>query len=439
MEWHFGPSRSSVLKTISSLAGLFVIGPVLALAQISLSGCSHPEAAKPSSGQTANTDWPNVHGNAEGWHYAAADQINHASVSRLGLAWSADIPSPSGLVGVPLVEGGIVYQGGPGGAAYANDGKTGRQLWSFTPPTRYDQPLSLVAFWAMHHNRGLAIDDRHVFVAAGDCRLFALDRISGKQIWETETCDATQPYGTSGAPRVGGGMVFIGNANADLNTARGFLSAFDANTGKLIWRFYTRPGDPTKPFESDTMKMAAKTWGKDYWPGSIGGAQVWDGITYDPKLGLLFFGTNGPLPWNPLKRGKNSGDELFSSAIVAVDAKTGKYVWHYTTVPHDGWELSAIAPIQIVDLPIKGVMTRVVMQAPKNGFFYVLDAKTGKFISSGQIADQNWTKGIDQTTGRPIPNPAAGIYTSDVFGLYDMASQVRAPFVPGIISVSRSG
>jgi quinohemoprotein ethanol dehydrogenase len=277
----------------------------------------------------------------------------------------------------------------------------------FAPDTRYNQPLSFIAFWAMHHNRGLAVDEDHVYVAAGDCRLFAVERTTGKQAWMTEACDPTQPYGITSAPRLGGGMVFMGNANADFNTARGFVSAFDAKTGKFLWRFYLRPGDPQKPFESETMKAAATTWGDGYWPASIGGAQAWDGMTYDPELGLLYIGTNGPLPHNPLERGKNAGDELFSSAIVAVDAKTGKYVWHYTEVPHDGWDLSAVSPIQIVELPIKGVKTRVIMQAPKNGFFYVLDAKTGKFISAGQIAAQNWAKGIDPVTGRPIPNPDA--------------------------------
>jgi PQQ-dependent dehydrogenase (methanol/ethanol family) len=346
-------------------------------------------------------------GNAEGWQFDDQAQINDQNVSRLGLAWAADIPSPAGLVGMPLVAGGVVYQSGPGGVVYANDGRTGKMLWQFTPETRYDQPHSLVAFWAMRHNRGLAIDNDQVYVAAGDCRLFALDRKTGAQKWMTEACDPTQPYGITAAPRVGGGMVFTGNANGDLNTARGFVSAFDAKTGKQLWRFYTRPGDPAKPFESDVMKMAASTWGKNYWPASTGGAQVWDGMTYDPELGLLYIGTNGPLPHEPAGRGKEPGDELFSSAIVAVDAKTGRYVWHFTEVPHDNWELSAISPIQIANVTLGGQQRRVLMQAPKNGFFYMLDARTGKFISAGQMVPQNWTKGIDPASGRPIPNPDA--------------------------------
>jgi quinohemoprotein ethanol dehydrogenase len=353
----------------------------------------------------AAAEWPFIHGNPEGWHYSALSQINSQTVSGLGLAWAADMPSPAGLVGTPLVKGGVVYQSGPGGIVYANDARTGKSLWIFAPDARYDAPLSLVAFWAMRHNRGLAVDEDHVYVAAGDCRLFAVARTTGRQAWMSEACDPTQPYGITSAPRLGGGMVFIGNANADLNTARGFVSAFDARTGRLLWRFFTRPGDPKVPFESEAMKIAAATWGESYWPASMGGGHAWDGMTYDAELGLLYIGTNGPLPHNPLDRGKDAGDELFTSAIVAVDAKTGQYVWHYSTVPRDAWELSAVSPIQIAEVPIDGVTTRVVMQAPKNGFFYVLDAKSGRFISAGQIAAQNWTKGIDPITGRPTPNP----------------------------------
>jgi quinohemoprotein ethanol dehydrogenase len=374
-------------------------------AQTGLPALAWSAEADPEIGANAGNDWAYSDGTPEGWHYSAHTQINDHSVARLGLAWAADIPSPSGLVGTPLVKDGVVYQSGPGGVVYANDAKTGQARWAFKPETRYDKPLSFVAVWAMHHNRGLAVDQDRVYVAAGDCRLFAVDRISGQQAWMTEACDPTQPYGITSAPKLGGGMVFIGNANADLNTARGFVSAFDARTGKFLWQFWLRPGDPTKPFENATMKMAAATWGKDYWPRSIGGAQAWDGMTYDPKLGLVYIGTNGPLPTDPTERGKDAGDELFSSAIVAVDAKSGNYVWHFTEVPHDAWEFSAVAPIQIAELPINGVTRRVLMQAPKSGFFYLLDAKTGKFISAGQIAAQNWAKGIDQATGRPILNP----------------------------------
>jgi len=377
---------------------------VIAGVSIALVGCLtlHDQASA-----APDSDWRVVNGSFDGWHYGATSQINDGNVSKLGLAWSADIPSPSGLVGTPIVVDGVVYQSGPGGIVYANDVRTGQSKWIFSPDNQYAEDLSFVAFWAMRHNRGLTADEDNVYVASGNCKLFAIDRKTGKQRWSVKACDPKEPYGITAAPTVGGGMVFIGNSNADMNTARGFISAFDAKTGKFLWRFYTRPGDPKKPFESETVKAASATWGKDYWPASIGGAQVWDSMTYDAELGLLFFGTNGALPHNPLERGVDTGDELFSSAIVAVDAKTGKYVWHYTTVPHDGWELSACAPIQIAELPVDGKKTRVVMQAPKNGFLYVLDARTGKFISAGQIAAQTWTKGIDPKTGRPIPNPDA--------------------------------
>lgn len=385
---------------VQRYASTFVIVATIAASLAGYLTFIHAASAPPDS------DWSFVHG-PDGWHYSATPQINGRNVSKLGLAWSADIPSPSGLVGTPIIIEGVVYQSGPGGVVYANEARTGKSKWVFSPDNQYDEDLSLIAFWAMRHNRGLTADKNHVYVSAGNCRLFAIDRKTGQQRWSTKACDPTEPYGITAPPTLGGGMVFIGNSNADMNTSRGFISAFDAQSGKLLWRFYTRPGDPNRPFESDTVKKAAATWGDAYWPASKGGGHVWDSMTYDSKLGLLYFGTNGPVPHNPLERGKNAGDELFATAIVAVNAKTGAYAWHYTTVPRDGWELSAIAPIQIAELPIEGKTTRVVMQAPKNGFLYVLNAETGKFISAGQIAAQNWTKGIDPKTGRPIPNPEA--------------------------------
>jgi PQQ-dependent dehydrogenase (methanol/ethanol family) len=411
----FIPSSSSAQWTIPvgeegavgierSWRSLLAVWTALAVSGALLVGCIG--GAKADDGAPPEDEWAYVDGTPLGWHFGGQTQINDETVSRLGLAWAADMPSAEGLVGTPLVKEGTVYQSGAGGIVYANDARTGAQKWIFTPEQRTDAPTEVVALWAMRHNRGLAIDDAHVYVAAGDCRLFALNRATGKQDWVTEACDPKANYGITSAPRLGGGMVFMGNANADFNTSRGFVSAFDAKTGKELWRFYLRPGNPAEPFESEEMKKAAATWGKDYWPSSVGGAHAWDGMTYDPELGLLYIGTNGPLPENPALRGKDAGDELFSSAIVAIDAKTGKYVWHYTQVPHDGWDQSAVAPIQIVELPIDGVKRRVLMQAPKNGFFYLLDAKTGKFISAGQIAAQNWAKGID-AKGRPIPNPEA--------------------------------
>src|SRR6202044_323538 len=200
---------------------------------------------------------------------------------------------------------------------------------------------------------------------------------------------------------------FIGNSNADSGIGRGYVDAFDAKTGRRLWRFFTIPGDPSAGFENKAMEMASKTWGEDYWKNS-GGGSAWDGMTYDSKLNLLFVGTDGPSPFDPTQRGAGRGDELFTNSIVALNADTGQYVWHYQTTPNDGWNYAATMPIMIADLVIGNQMRHVVMQAPKNGFFYVLDAKTGKLINQPRsIIPVNWASHIDMKTGRPVQLPDA--------------------------------
>lgn len=218
-----------------------------------------------------NVDWALLGGNSDVWHYSALREINEATVARLGLAWSVRIPSTDGLVGNPLVVDGLVFQSGPMGRVYANDVRTGKELWTFSPAMQFDSHLSTVAYWASHHNRGLAVLGDKVFVASGDCRLFALYRKTGKQAWVVQSCDPSKNYGITGAPRVGAGLVFIGNATGDYGMARGFVDAFDVESGRRVWRFYTVPGDPSKPFESAAMEMASRTWGKDYWQRTQGG------------------------------------------------------------------------------------------------------------------------------------------------------------------------
>jgi glucose dehydrogenase len=279
-----------------------------------------------------NTDWTMLGGNAEVWHYSALNQVNANTVKDLGLAWLADIPSKDGLVGNPLVANGVVFQSGPLGRIYANDLRTGKLLWRFTPEVKFDDKTSLATFWSSRYNRGLALLGDNVYVASGDCRLFAVNQKTGKEVWHAVSCDSTKAFGITGAPRVGGGKVFIGNNCIDSGAERGFVDAFDAKTGKKAWRFYTMPGDPKQPFESKTMEMASKTWGTDYWGKTHGCVSAYDAMTYDEKLGLLYIGTGSGSPWSPAERAKDAGDELFSDSIVAVKADSGEYVWHYQTV-----------------------------------------------------------------------------------------------------------
>ena len=351
------------------------------------------------------SEWRLIGGNDYEQHYSTLDQINDTTVARLKLAWYADMPAVDGLTGIPIVAGGMIYQSGGMGKAWANDLRTGKQIWEFDAKLRW--PMGLVPSWGSRISRGLAVWKDTVLKATGDCRLFALNRKTGRELWEVQACNPDDPKTITGAPRVGGGKVFIGNANSDIGIGRGHVDAFDIETGRRLWRFYTIPGDPAKGFENKAMAMASRTWGKDYWKKS-GGGSPWEGITYDPRTNLVLIGTDGPAPISPPARGSSGGDELFTNAIVAVDADTGEYVWHYSTTPGDGWNYAAASPVTLADLEIGGRKREVVMLAPKNGFFYVFDARTGKLVNQPRnLVPVNWASGIDMETGRPRISPAA--------------------------------
>jgi quinohemoprotein ethanol dehydrogenase len=273
-------------------------------------------------------------------HHAELGQINRASVSKLGLAWAVDMPTTNGLVGNPLIKDGVIYQGGPFGQIYANDLKTGKQLWVF----KAEMPVTGTSFSnyiAYHMNRGIALSGDDVIIAA-NCDLIAVDQKTGKLHWRSQSCDAKgDDVGITAAPRVGDGLVFTGNACMDAGDGRGFVDAFDIRTGERSWRFYTAPNDPSKPQDSPLYEMAAKTWGEDWYGKTKGCASVWEAITFDQKLHQVYIGTGGPSPWQPSNRGKNAGDELFTNSIVALDARTGAYKWHFKQVPHDAWNYEA--------------------------------------------------------------------------------------------------
>jgi len=354
-------------------------------------------------------EWRLLGGGADQSYYSPLSQIKDSNVAKLGLAWYAEMDTGNGLVGNPLVADGVIYQGGPPGKIYANDLKTGKRLWTYTPEFEYAADTSWTGFWGTHVNRGLALDGDNIYIGSY-CRILAVSRTTHKLVWSAQSCDPTKRQAITGAPRVGGGKVFIGNASGDFGGDRGHVDAFDAKTGKQLWRFYTMPGDPSKPFENKVMADAAKTWGTDYWKYTKGGVSPWDAITYDEKSDTLYFGTDGPSPWSPAGRAPDAGDELFTDSIVAVNATTGAYKWHFQTVQRDGWNMSATMHIMLADLPLPGGAKRVVMTAPKNGFFYVLDAANGKFINAKNYVPVNWTKGLDPKTGRAIPSNEASYW-----------------------------
>jgi PQQ-dependent dehydrogenase (methanol/ethanol family) len=238
-----------------------------------------------------------------------------------------------------------------------------------------------------------------------DGRLASLDAESGKVLWQTVTVDQEQNYTITGAPRIVKNKVIIGNGGAELGV-RGYVSAYDADTGKLAWRFHTVPGDPAKGFESPAMERAAKTWTGEWWRLG-GGGTVWDSLSYDPELDLLYVGTGNGSPWNRRLRSPGGGDNLYLSSILALRPDTGELVWHYQTTPGDSWDYTATQHMILADLTVGGRVRKVLMQAPKNGFFYVLDRATGELISAAPYTEVTWATGIDLKTGRPIESPQA--------------------------------
>jgi quinohemoprotein ethanol dehydrogenase len=335
--------------------------------------------------------------------FSPLKQINASSVKNLGLAWFADFDTRRGQESTPIVVDGTLYVTTAWSKIYAYDAKSGRQLWQFDPKVPGE--------WAVHAccdvvNRGVAAWNGKVYIGTIDGRLIAVDAATGKSVWDVYTINRDEPYAITGAPRIVKGLVLIGNGGAEFS-ARGYVSAYDAQTGKMVWRWYTVPGDPSKPFENPQMEMAAKTWSGNWWKTG-GGGTVWDGITYDPKTDLLFIGTGNGGPWPAeIRDPGGKGDHLFLSSIVALKPTTGEYVWHYQQVQRDSWDYTAVQQITVADLKIDGKDRHVVMQAPKNGYFYVLDAASGELISAKPIVPVNWSSGIDMKTGRPIMNPAA--------------------------------
>lgn len=329
--------------------------------------------------------------------HSPLDQINRNTVSELGLAWYFELDTDRGQEATPLVIDGVIYFTSAWSKAFALDARSGEQIWRFDPevPQRYAVNACCDVV-----NRGLAAWGDKVFLATLDGRLIALDRATGEPAWSVVTADPEQRYTITGAPRVVNGNVIIGNGGAELGV-RGYVSAYDADSGEMRWRFYTVPGNPADGFESDVMAMAAETWSGEWWTLG-GGGTVWDSMAYDPELDLLYIGVGNGSPWNHQLRSAGEGDNLFLSSIVALRPDTGEYVWHFQTTPAESWDYTATQHMILTDLEIDGATRQVLMQAPKNGFFYVLDRATGEFISGENYVPVNWATGLDPETGRPL-------------------------------------
>jgi len=346
--------------------------------------------------------WMSYGGTYEEQRFSKLDRINVNNVSELGLAWYADLGTNRGQEATPLYIDGVLYVSEAWSKVNAYDARTGNLLWHYDPkvPGEFGSRGCCDVV-----NRGVAAWNGKIYVGAYDGRLIAIDAASGEEVWSTVTTDQTKYYTITGAPRVANGKVFIGNAGAEY-VYRGYVSAYDAETGEMVWRFYTVPGNPADGFENDAMRMAAETWTGNWWEKG-GGGSTWDAITYDPQTNLVLFGVGNGAPWNPLARSPQGGDNLFTISIVAVDADTGEYKWHYQQIPAEEWDFDAVQQIMLADIEVNGAVRRVAMQATKSGYYYMLDAITGQLLVAENFVPVNWTTGYDMDTGRPNINPAA--------------------------------
>jgi quinohemoprotein ethanol dehydrogenase len=342
------------------------------------------------------------------------NQINTGNVSRLGLEWSFDIgPGGGGQEATPLFANGTIYGITNWSIVFAVDAKTGKEKWRWDPEVNQTAVRPRICCGVV--NRGIAMYQNLIIAPVIDGRLQAHDMESGKVVWEARVAYSQDEQTITMAPRVAKGKVIIGVSGGDRPT-RGFFAAFDALTGRQVWKFYTVPGDPSKPFESPAMKKAAETWEGEWWKFGGGGA-VWDGMAFDADAGLIYVGTGNAEPWpDELRRTKGVAspvkDNLYVCSMLAVHVDTGQLAWYYQLVPADAWDYDSVQQLTLADLTINGRSRKVIMQAPKDGFFYVLDRITGSFISAQPYSQVTWAKGIDPETGRPIINPEAR-YSAD--------------------------
>ena len=336
--------------------------------------------------------------------YSPLDRVNADNIGQLGMAWTTKLDIDSGTEATPLVVDGVMYTTGAFSIVYAINAATGELLWKYDPKVPAE---NLGQGCCGPVNRGVAVWQGKVYVGSFDGRLIALDAGTGQPVWSVDTLiDRSKSYSITGAPRIVKGKVLIGNGGAEFGV-RGYVTAYDADTGKQVWRFYTVPGDPKLPPENAAMAKAMKTWDGDGWVKWGGGGTVWDSMAYDPQLDLLYVGTGNGSPWNYQFRSDGKGDNLYVSSILALRPDTGEYVWHYQITPQDQWDFTATQHMILTDIEMNGSVRKVIMQAPKNGFFYVLDRTNGKLLSAKNFVPVNWASGIDLQTGRPILTGAA--------------------------------
>ena len=363
--------------------------------------------------------------------FSPLTQINATNVAGLKVDWYRDLPEDAGLVATPLVADGVMYFVGSRNVVRAVSATSGELVWQYDPKVAEHAGNRLrVSF--LHGSRGVALWQDKVFVGTADGRLIAVDARTGKEVWSVMTVDPGKALYITGAPKVFKGKVLIGNGGTEVGPARGYVTAYDAETGAQVWRFYIVPGNPADGFENEAMEMAAKTWTGEWWKLG-GGGNAWHGFTYDPELDTLYIGTGNGAPWNRKIRSPGGGDNLFLCSIVALDPDTGAYRWHYQTTPGETWDYNSNMDIVLADLTIGGREVKALLHAPKNGFFYVIDRRTGKLLSAEPFAEVSWASKVDLATGRPVEVPGAryekgpAVVTPGPFGAHNWPAMAFNP------------
>ncbi|CAN7631241.1 PQQ-dependent dehydrogenase, methanol/ethanol family [Phenylobacterium sp. LjRoot219] len=380
------------MKSVKALA------PAIAVCVLTVLGGCGAEAVRRYSAVGAAENWPSHGGGADESGFSRLRSINTRTVGKLGLEYALDLPGEISLEATPLAVDGVLYFTGSYSAVYAVDAASGELLWKHDPEVWRHNPRKMRFTFPV--NRGAAYENGRIFSATLDGRLLALNAKTGKLLWTAQTVDLDSFHTITGAPRTLNGKVIIGNGGGDFG-ARGYVTAYDAATGRQLWRFYTVPGRPEENRGDPAMERAAATWSGEYWKTGTGGT-VWNGITFDPELNRVYIGTGNAGPYDPELRSPGGGDNLYLASIVALDANTGKYVWHYQVNPREAWDYKATANMISATLQIDGKARKVLMQAPTNGFFYVIDRETGKLISAEKTGKVTWAERIDLQTGRPV-------------------------------------